>query len=90
MNDRIKKTRVDLDRIHRLDVSVDEAKQTVIAELIILGEEPFLIYAESFEVPCNYLRTAIKKGIAYIDCNSARKKENKSVEKAIQNILLSG
>lgn len=66
MNGNLKKTRVELDAFHSLDVTVNEEKQTVIAELIVCGEEPEFIYAEKFDEPCNYLRTAIKKAISYI------------------------
>ncbi len=65
MNNDIKITRVNLDGLHSLDISVNEKAKTVVAELII-GEETTFIYAEKFDTPCNYLRTAIKKGIAYI------------------------
>ena len=62
-----KKTRVDLDRRHSLDVTVNESSCTVVAEMITDGGEPTFIYAEKFDEPCNYLRTAIKKGITYLD-----------------------
>jgi len=65
MSNDVKTTRVNLDGFHLLDITVNEKAKTVVAELII-GEETTFIYAEKFDVPCNYLRTAIKKGIVYI------------------------
>jgi len=65
MRNDIKTTRVNLDGFHSLDISINEKAQTVVAELIV-GEESTFIYAEKFDVPCNYLRAAIKKGIVYI------------------------
>lgn len=62
-----KKIRVNLDGLHSLDISVDEENRTVVAELIIPDEIPTLIYAEKFEVPCNYLKAAIKKGVIYLN-----------------------
>ncbi len=67
MNSETKKTRVALDRRHSLDVSVSELNRTVIAELITDGGTPSFIYAEKFDSPCNYLKTAIKKGIVYLN-----------------------
>lgn len=67
MNKSVKKTRVNLDGFHSLDISVCEENRTVTAELIVPDETPMLIYAEKFDVPCNYLKTAIKKGIVYLD-----------------------
>lgn len=83
MNANIKKTTVSLDGFHSLDISVNEENRTVVAELVVCGEEPEFIYAESFEVPCNYLRTAIKKAITYIgtggDLQAAKdKKKNRN------------
>lgn len=66
MENATKKIRVNLDRRHSLDVSVNEENRTVVAELITDGGEPGFIYAEKFDVPCNYLRSAIKKGLVYI------------------------
>lgn len=66
MNDKTKTTRVNLDGFHSLDVTVNERARTVVAELIT-GEETTFIYAEKFDVPCNYLRAAIKKGIVYLN-----------------------
>ena len=65
MNNDVKTTRVNLDGIHSLDVSVSEKAKTVVAELID-GDGATFIYAEKFDVPCNYLRTAIKKSIVYL------------------------
>ena len=65
MSNDLKRTRVNLDRRHSLDITVNEKAKIVIAELIV-GEEATFIYAEKFDAPCNYLRTAIKKGIVYI------------------------
>lgn len=70
MEKEIKKTRVSLDRRHSLDVSVSEENQTVVAELITDGGVPTFIYAEKFDAPCNYLRTAIKKGLVYLNGGS--------------------
>lgn len=64
------KTRVNLDGIHSLDVSINEEHQTVVAEIVALDEEPTFIYAEKFDAPCNYLRAAIKKGIFYLNGGS--------------------
>lgn len=64
-NDR-KTSRVNLDGVHSLDITVNERTKTVVAELII-GDESTFIYAEKFDAPCNYLRTAIKKGIVYLN-----------------------
>ncbi len=66
MNNGVKTTRVNLDGFHFLNVSVNEEAKTVVAELITGGESTF-IYAEKFDVQCNYLRTAIKKSIAYLN-----------------------
>lgn len=61
----VKTTRVNLDGVHSLDVTVNEQGKTVVAELITSGESTF-IYAEKFDMPCNYLRAAIKKAILYL------------------------
>lgn len=66
MNNDIKITRVNLDGIHSLDITINEKAKTVVAELIV-DEESTFIYAEKFDTPCNYLRTAIKKGIVYLN-----------------------
>ena len=66
MNDDIKTTRVNLDGFHILEISVNEKSKTVVAELIN-GEESTFIYAEKFDSPCNYIRTAIKKSIVYLN-----------------------
>ena len=89
--DKIKKARVNLDGIHSLDVSVNETKRTVIAELIVCNEEPAFIYAEKFDAPCNYLRTAIKKGITYLNGDSEKASETEISEKSYpKNVLLNG
>lgn len=61
------KVRVNLDGLHSLDISVSEANRTIVTELVLPDELPELIYAEKFDEPCNYLKTAIKKGIMYLD-----------------------
>lgn len=66
MNNDIKTTRVNLDGFHSLDIAVNEQAKTVMAELIA-GEETTFIYAEKFDTPCNYLRTAIKKSFVYLN-----------------------
>lgn len=63
----VRKTRVNLDGKHSLDIAVNEENRTVIAELIGADENPTFIYAEKFDMPCNYLRAAIKKGIVYLN-----------------------
>ena len=78
MNNNIKTTRVALDRLHSLDITVNEKTKTVVTELVI-GEESTFIYAEKFDVPCNYIRTAIKKGIVYIGAEKQSGKFTKSV-----------
>lgn len=65
MSNDLKTTRVNLDGRYSLDITVNENAKTVVAELIV-GEEATFIYAEKFDAPCNYIRTAIKKGIVYI------------------------
>lgn len=65
MRNDLKTTRVNLDGVHLLDVTVNEKAKTVVAELIT-DEETTFIYAEKFDAPCNYLRTAIKKGVLYL------------------------
>lgn len=66
MNNAVKTTRVNLDGLHSLEIAINEKAQTVVAELIT-GEETTFIYAEKFDSPCNYLRTAIKKSIVYLN-----------------------
>lgn len=69
------KVRVNLDGLHSLDISVCEAKKTIVTELVLPDEPPELIYAEKFDEPCNYLKTAIKRGILYLDgCTSSENK----------------
>lgn len=65
MNNDLKTTRVNLDGVHSLDVTVNEKARTVVTQLVV-GEESTFIYAEKFDAPCNYLRTAIKKGLIYL------------------------
>ena len=77
MNNDVKTTRVNLDGVHFLDVTVNEKAKTVVAELVI-GEESTFIYAEKFDAPCNYLRTAIKKGIVYL----GGEKQNEVIKKS--------
>ncbi len=66
MNNDVKTTRVNLDGLHSLEIAINEKAKTVVAELIV-GEEIIFIYAEKFDTPCNYLRTAIKKSIVYLN-----------------------
>lgn len=73
MNMSVKKTRVNLDGLHSLDISVNEKNKTVIAELVVPDETPTMIYAEKFDAPCNYLKAAIKKGVVYLDGNKKTK-----------------
>ena len=66
MNNEVKTTRVNIDGFYSLDVTVNEKAKTVVAELIA-GEKSTFIYAEKFDAPCNYIRTAIKKSIVYLN-----------------------
>ena len=82
MSKDIKITRVNLDGLHSLEISINEKAKTVVAELIV-GEESTFIYAEKFDAPCNYLREAIKKSIVYLNKDKTgaeyvreKKKEN--------------
>ncbi len=68
MNNEIKISRVNLDGLHSLDITVNEKAKTVVAELIS-GDKTTFIYAEKFDSPCNYIRTAIKKSIVYLSGN---------------------
>ena len=68
MSNDIKTSRVNLDSLHSLDITVNEKAKTVVAELVE-GEESTFIYAEKFDSPCNYIRTAIKKSIVYLNGN---------------------
>lgn len=61
------KVRVNLDGLHSLDITIREDKKTIITELVLPDEPPELIYAEKFDEPCNYLKTAIKRGLLYLD-----------------------
>lgn len=64
------KKRVNLDGIHSLDISVNEEKKTVVTELIMLDDEPVMIYAEKFDEPCNYLKKGIRRGIEFINADN--------------------
>ena len=70
MSSDIRKTRVNLDGLHSLEIVINEKAKTVVAE-IIFGNDSTFIYAEKFDTPCNYLRTAIKKGIVYLNGNAS-------------------
>lgn len=61
------KVRVNLDGLHSLDISICESTKTIVTELVLPDEPPELIYAEKFDEPCNYLKTAIKRGLLYLD-----------------------
>lgn len=74
-NSSIKK-RVNLDGIHSLDISVNEEKQTVITELITLDDDPVMIYAEKFDVPCNYLKKGIRRGIEFLNTSGESDPKN--------------
>ena len=63
------KKRVNLDGFHSLDISVYEEKKTVVTELITLGEDPVMIYAEKFDEPCDYLKKGIRRGIEYLNAS---------------------
>lgn len=69
------KVRVNLDGLHSLDITISEAKKTIVTELVLPDEPPELIYAEKFDEPCNYLKTAIKRGLLYLDGKIAVKSE---------------
>lgn len=84
MRNDLKTTRVNLDGVHSLDVTVSEQAKTVVAELIT-GDESTFIYAEKFDLPCNYLRTAIKKAIMYL--NSETAKSEADSRKALESNL---
>lgn len=66
MENSVVRTLVNLDGLHSLEISVNKENKTVIAELIVPDEPPTFIYAEKFDEPCNYMKTAIKKGIVYL------------------------
>lgn len=85
MNNEIKTTRVNLDGFHSLEIAINEKAKTVVAELIA-GEEATFIYAEKFDTPCNYLRTAIKKSIVYLNGDAPEAKnisENKKEKNCV-------
>lgn len=84
MNSEAKTTRVNLDGLHSLEITVNEKAKTVVTELIV-GDETTFIYAEKFDEPCNYLRTAIKKGIIYL--NGDTPKANYISENKMENIV---
>lgn len=75
MNGGSVKKRVNLDGIHSLDISVCEEKRTVITELITLGEEPVMVYAEKFDKPCDYFKKGIYKGIEYLNLQNPAKED---------------
>lgn len=75
MNNGSIKRRVNLDGIHFLDISVCEEKKTVITELITLGDEPVMIYAEKFDKSCDYLKKGIRRGIEYLNFANPTKEE---------------
>lgn len=85
MNNDVKITRVNLDGFHSLEISINEKAKTVVAELIV-GEETTFIYAEKFDSPCNYLRTAIKKSIVYLNSDIPEEK-NVSEKKKGKNCI---
>ena len=85
MNNGVKTTRVNLDGLHSLDIAINEKAKTVVAELIV-GEESTFIYAEKFDAPCNYLRTAIKKSIVYLNGDVLEEK-NVSEKKKGKNCI---
>lgn len=89
MGAEIKKMRVNIDGFHLLDVTVNEAKRTVVAELAAGDAEPVFIYAERFDSPCNYIRTAIKKGIDYINL-CGRESAGSPKKKRTDSELLNG
>ena len=70
MTNDVKTTRVNLDGFHSLEITVNESSKTVVTELVA-GNEATFIYAEKFDVPCNYLREAIKKAIVYLNGGKA-------------------
>ncbi len=78
------KKRVNLDGFHSLDISVYEKKKTVITELIILNEDPIMIYAEKFDEPCDYLKTGIRRGIQYLNA-SIKTDSNKQPKIFLEN-----
>lgn len=82
MNNDVKTTRVNLDGLHFLEITINEKAKTVVAELTV-GEETTFIYAEKFDSPCNYLRTAIKKGITYLNGESKEAKGVRSEKNCI-------
>ena len=61
------KKRVNLDGFHSLEISVYEENITVVTELITPGNDPVMIYAEKFDIPCDYLRKGIRRGIEYLN-----------------------
>lgn len=67
MNNGSTPSRVNLDGVHSLQISVYQEKQTVVTELITLDEPPVFIYAEKFSEPCDYLKKGIRRGIEYLN-----------------------
>lgn len=82
MNNDVKTTTVNLDGLHFLEITVNERAKTVVTELTV-GEETTFIYAEKFDSPCNYLRTAIKIGITYLNGEAKEAKSIRSKKSCI-------
>lgn len=80
MENSVVRTLVNLDGLHSLEISVDNKNQTVIAELIVSDEPPTFIYAEKFDKPCNYMKTAIKRGIVYLNGERTEDKNESDFE----------
>ncbi len=76
MTENVKRARVKLDGVHSLNISVDNEKKTVFAELESLNNESVLIYAEKLENTENCLKKAIKKGITYLDTKKKNETSN--------------
>ena len=91
MNNGIKTANVNLDDIHSVKIAVNEKAKTVVAELIVNDESTF-IYAEKFDAPCNYLRTAIKKSIVYLngDISESEINEKKRIGKKCISLNMNG
>ena len=87
MSNDVKISRVSLDGVHSLDISVNDKAKTVVAELVF-GDESTFIYAEKFDAPCNYLRTAIKKSILYLNGGPSEEKPVSEKEKGKNCICL--
>lgn len=85
MSNDVKISRVNLDGVHSLDISVNEKAKTVVAELVF-GDESTFIYAEKFDAPCNYLRTAIKRASSI--STAVRLKKSPSAKRKRQKLYL--